>query len=363
MEQEEKQEPLKVGIIGTGFGSVVQYPGFVEHPGFEPVAIAGRHHSKTATIAKRLGVAHHFTNWRELLEMEELDVVSICTPPHLHHEMTIESLKAGKHILCEKPLSTNLAHAQEMQDHVEESGLIAMVDLVFRYIPSRAYMVELIKNGYLGDIYQFDITVRNASRLNPRTRGYNWWSSLKQGGGVLNALGAHYIDFLFQIFDKIDGVSGMTATHIPKRLNKLTGRMKTVSADDAFISLFDIGQDCLASMNISSTTPFGRGPRIEVFGSEGTLVMLEDQTLIGGKIGEDDELKHLEIPENLRLDLKTDPNHLLVPPFIKLLDEFQKSVKTGRSLHPNFEDGLKVQRVLDAIRQSTKQHKWVDLRD
>ena len=101
--------------------------------------------------------------------------------------------------------------------------------------------MELIKSGYLGDIYQFDISVRTPSRLNPRKRGYNWWSEIKQGGGILGALGSHYIDYIYQIFDDIKGVSGKTSIHIKKRLNKLTGKMSNVSADDAFVCQIDVG--------------------------------------------------------------------------------------------------------------------------
>jgi len=355
----DSDDILNVGIIGTGFGSVVQFPGFQKHSGFNPIAICGRHSSKTKKIAKNLGIDNHFTDWRKLMAMDEIDVISIVTPPNLHHQMTMAAFDAGKHVLCEKPLSTSMEHAQEMKARADESGLIAMIDLVFRYIPSRAYLVELINNGYVGDIYQMDITVRNSSRLNPRTRGYNWWSSQKQGGGVLNALGSHYIDFMLQVLPNIQRVSGQTAIQIPKRLNKMTGRMKKVTSDDSFVSIFDLGQNCLATMNISTTTPFGSGPRVEVFGSEGTLIMLEDQTLIGAKLGEDENFSKLPIPESLKLNLEIDPNHLLVPPFVRLLDEFYKSIKTGRSLHPNFDDGLATQEIIDAIRESSRLKKWI----
>jgi predicted dehydrogenase len=360
---EENQDPLKVGILGTGFGSVVQYPGFLKHPGFDPIAIGGKHEAKTKKIASSKGIQNFHTNWRDLIKIEELDLISIVTPPHLHHEMSMAAFDAGKHVLCEKPLSTDLKTAEEMYTRSEDSGLIAMLDLVFRYIPSRAYLVELIKNGYLGEIYQIDITVHNDSRLNPRTRGYNWWSSSDHGGGVLKALGSHYIDFLLQACGEITEVSAKTATHIPKRLNKLTGKMKKVTSDDAFVALFNVGSEALASMKISSTTAYGRGPKIEAYGSEGALVMLEDQTLVGGKIGENDKLSRITIPKNLKLNLEMKDEHILVPPFMRLLDDLQKSVKSGRSLHPNFEDGMKIQKIIEGITKSSEDNTWIEIAD
>ncbi|MHA2501893.1 MAG: Gfo/Idh/MocA family protein [Candidatus Kariarchaeaceae archaeon] len=358
----EEQDPLRVGIVGTGFGSIVQFPGFLHHPGFEPTVLVGRHETKTKKIAELRGIGNYSTDWKKIVESDEIDAISVVTPPSMHHEMTMAALDAGKHILCEKPLASTLDEAVLMKNRSEDSGLITMVDLVFRFIPSRAHMIELIKNGYVGEIYQVDITVRNDSRLNPRTRGYNWWSSKKMGGGVLNALGSHYIDFLLQICD-IQRVSARTATHIPKRLNKLTGKMKKVTADDAFVALFDIGDDQLSTMKISSTTGYGRGPRIEIYGSEGALIMQEDQSLFGGKLGEDEVPTRLEIPEQLKLNMELQDEHILVPPFTRLLDEFQKSIRSGRSLHPNFEDGVRIQQIIEAISTSSSKKKWVEIKE
>ncbi|MHA2252106.1 MAG: Gfo/Idh/MocA family protein [Candidatus Kariarchaeaceae archaeon] len=357
---DENDTQLKVGIIGTGFGSVIQYPGFQQHPLFDPIIISGKYKSKTERIGARLGIDEITTNWTDLLDNPEIDVISIATPPNLHKEMAIAALEAGKHVLCEKPLALNTKEAEQMLEAAEDSGLVAMLDLEFRYMPSRAYMAELINTGFCGEIYQLDISIKNPSRLNPRSRGYNWWSDKNSGGGILAALGSHYIDFILLAFGQINAVVGKTNIHIPKRLNKLSGKMVKVTADDSFTCLMDIGNSAQAHLKINTTTAYGQGTRIEVYGSEGTLVLLEDQTLIGGKIGSDKNLKQMSIPRRNLLERKNNEHNLLAP-FKSLLNDFSMGVKRGSSPHPNFEDGLEIQKVIDAIRQSNDSRSWISI--
>ena len=354
------EDVLKVGIVGTGFGSVVQFPSFKHNQNFDPVAIVGKHKTKTEKIATKIGASKSYTDWKLLIEDKDIDVISIVTPPNLHKEMAIAAFDAGKHVLCEKPLSMNTNEAKEMVEAAEDSGLVAMVNLEFRYIPSKAYFAELINMGYLGEIFQFDITVRNPSRLNPRIRGYNWWSDKNAGGGILFALGSHYIDYMNLLFGEVNRVCGQTVTHIPKRLNKLTGKMQKVSADDAFTCLFDVGDGILSSMKISTTTAFGRGARIEAYGSEGTLILTENDKIYGAKVGDEGNLKHLPIPANHQLE-KLNGDHYLVPPLTSLLNDFASGVKRGSSPHPNFEDGLKVQQILDGIKESNRRNRWISI--
>ncbi|OLS27949.1 MAG: hypothetical protein HeimC2_09770, partial [Candidatus Heimdallarchaeota archaeon LC_2] len=184
------------------------------------------------------------------------------------------------------------------------------------------------------------------------------WSEKNQGGGILSALGSHYIDYLYQIFDDIKGVSGKTSIHIKKRLNKQTGKMGSVTADDAFQCQFDVGNEILCSMKISSTSPFGKGSRIEAYGSEGSLILLENNQIIGGKIGEDKELKHIPTLNKFLMP-RTNGEHYLIPAFTSLLSDFAHGVARGSSPHPNFKDGLKIQKCMKAIRDSHEKKKWI----
>ncbi|MDH5404489.1 MAG: Gfo/Idh/MocA family oxidoreductase, partial [Candidatus Heimdallarchaeota archaeon] len=302
---------IKVGVIGTGFGYSVQWPAFVNHPLFEPIAISGQNAKKTKVLGKKLNAKYITSNWQEIIDNPEVDLVSITTPPHLHKEMAIAALKANKHVLCEKPLALSVADAEEMCDVADESGLVAMIDLEFRFLPERLYFTELVNNGYIGDLYNVDITVNSSVRINPRHQGYNWWSERKQGGGVLYALGSHYLDFLLHSFGNINTVSGRTTTNIKKRLSKIDGKMKPVTSDDYFNCILEFQNEGIATVKISTTSGFGRGARVEAYGSEGVLIIDEHRNLYGGKIGEDDLLKKIDLPTGNFLE-KVDTDHNLV---------------------------------------------------
>ena len=354
-------EVLKTAIIGTGFGSVVQYPAFLDHSNFNPTTIVGQHKSKTMKIAQRLNIPKNSIDWEEVVKDSELDVISVASPPFLHKNMVLTSFAEGKHVICEKPLATSVSDAQEMVDAANESGLTAMIDLEFRYMPSKLHFMELIKSRYIGDIFEFHVTVRTPSRLNPRKHGYNWWSNKNKGGGMLNALGSHYIDLIYILFDDIKGVQGQTSIHIKSRLNKKTSKMKEVTADDSFHAQFDLGNDTLCSMRLSATSPFGKGSRVEAYGSEGALVMLENDQIFGGKIGEDKDMKHIPHPSKFQT-IRKENEHYLIPAFKGLLNDFANGVSRGNSPHPNFQDGLKIQKCVDAIIESENKKKWVHIK-
>ncbi len=351
---------LKVGIIGTGFGSLVHYPGFQLHPDFDPIIIAGQDPQKTKVIAKRIDAPQWSTNWKEVVSNPEIDVVSIVTPPKYHSEMVLSAIEENKHVLCEKPLSVTLKDAERMRNSIEEHGLIGMVNLEFRYIPNRSYLLELLKSGYIGEIRDFTIILRNSSRINPRKRGYNWWSEKSEGGGVLFSIGSHYIDLLIQVFGRIDRVYGQPVTHVKKRLNKKTGKMKQVSADDSFSAIFEIAGTTSGIMQASSVSPFGKGTTIEFYGEEGCLSIDEHGRVWGGRLSEDDKPKLLKIPSNHSIP-HFENVHPLVGPFYKLLHDFSAGIKTGRSLSPNFTDGYNLQRVLVALQSSASSKKAMSL--
>ena len=138
---------LRVAILGTSFGRLVQAPAFQRHPGFELVAIAGRDREKTSRIAGELGVAAAYDDWRELLRRESPDVVSIVTPVFLHHPMMVAAAEAGAHVLCEKPTALHRFQAAAMRDAAALAGRVAGINHEFRFLPARRLATELVRQG------------------------------------------------------------------------------------------------------------------------------------------------------------------------------------------------------------------------
>ena len=134
---------VRIGVIGVGFGSVVHIPAF-QSEGLEVVAVCARNEARAEAAANFFNIPHVFSDFQRMLEMPDLDAVSIVTPPALHHEMALAALNAGKHVLCEKPFALNSVQAREMWEASEASGLTAMICHEFRFAASRMQVKELI---------------------------------------------------------------------------------------------------------------------------------------------------------------------------------------------------------------------------
>src|SRR5438067_11884353 len=165
---------LRVGIVGTGFGSSVHVPAFKTAPDFEVVAIVSGHKDNAERVAREHGIGWWGDDYRAMLrEVAELDVVSIATPGGLHHEMVLASAEAGKHILCEKPFATSLDQAREMLAAVTRASVGHAVNHEFRMIPARAAFRRMVAEGFLGAPFDIRALLDMGMILNP-TRKWNW---------------------------------------------------------------------------------------------------------------------------------------------------------------------------------------------
>ncbi len=350
-------EKLNVGIIGTGIGYHVHLPAYQALSAFDVTYICGQNNEKTQKIAEQIYCENFTTDWKELIESPNVDIISIATPPHVHYDMVMYAIENEKHILCEKPLAMNKIQTQKIVEAASESGLINMINLEFRYLPKRAYITELVRSGYLGDIYSININLCTPDRINPIESYYDWWSNKSEGGGMLYNVAPHYIDFILNITGSIDKVLGKLITNINRRINPASGRMKSVSSDD-IIKSFMTSDKANISMKLDSTCPFGKGINIELYGNEGAIILDEDGKLLGGKLGEDRNYKKIDLPDNFLIP-EFPFRYPLVQPMIQLLRDFERGVRIGRSPHPNFIDGHNIQVIIDAIRQSDKEEKWI----
>ncbi len=161
----------RVAVIGTGFSDQVQIPGFRLHPRFKVVAVAGRNSRRTQAVAEKFALAKWYTDWREMIGSgkKDFDAISIVTPPYLHREMTLTAFEAGLHVLCEKPMALNVEEAQQMLDVARKTGITAMIDHEFRYLPVRQHSGELIRNGYIGKLRRITITVHRGLLCGSKT--------------------------------------------------------------------------------------------------------------------------------------------------------------------------------------------------
>ena len=351
-------EPVRVGVIGTGFGAAVHIPALQYLPETEVVAVCSRRTERANTIAARYGIASAVTDFRAMVRDPEIDAVIVASPPHLHHQMSLAALEAGKHVLCEKPMARNLAETRDMVKMAEQVGAVAMINHEFRFLPVRARVKELIDEGYLGEPHAATLHVYRSSLADPEGRPFGWLMEQDKAGGMLGATGSHHVDALRWWFGEIHAVAGAMATKIKRRRLPDSSAMATVDADDNFAVLLRFANGALATIQVSATAVADAGEEITLSGSDGMLLVHGDGRLYGARRGET-AIKELQIPERLAGGIP-DFSHFLAHPTTLLIREWVAAIRRGVTSAPTFADGAKVQEVLDGVSRSSQQGRWID---
>jgi predicted dehydrogenase len=337
-------ERLRVVLLGTGFGRLVQAVAFQRHPGFELVGIAGSDPEKTRRIAAELGIPESSGDWRALIARVGPELVSIATPVDLHHPMMLAALEAGAHVLCEKPTALHRFQAAEMRDRAAEAKRVAAINHEFRNFPARRAALALVEAGGIGTPRRGEILGRYPIWPRPESRGMTWLSDATRGGGILGALGSHHTDALRLFFG--EPRSALASVRVDQSWR---GEVQA-TADDGCTVHYEFEGGATALIDMSATTPY-RWERFEIHGSEASL-RWDDNGYRLWRITVGKEPEELEIPEAFRLTPREgDP--ALVAPFGVLIDRLHRAVCRGEPMQPNFDDAVAVQSALDAARASS----------
>jgi predicted dehydrogenase len=345
----------RVGIIGVGFGAAVYAPAFASE-GWDVVALCSRNAQNARKAADAAGVPDIHTDPLELIRRNDIAAIGIVTPPVAHAELAIAALEAGKHVLCEKPFAFDATQGQAMLEAAKRTGRTAMVGHEFRHTPQRAYVRQLLDEGYVGRFLLCTIVLYLDRYVTREPRPLTWLARRADGGGILGALGSHYVDALRHWFGDVATVSGRLFTLRPDVVDPASGRIVQAETDDAFMFTLDFVKGGTATMIASFAATPARGARLVVMGDRGTLIAdqpgpnpMEDGTVIGSRDGA--PLQPLATPPQL-MPLTDTRDHRLAA-FRLLVRDFTRGIDEGTSPAPNFEDGLKCQQVLDAVRESS----------
>jgi predicted dehydrogenase len=335
---------FRVVILGTGFGRTVQAAAFQRSPGFELVGIAGSDPDKTRRIAGELGIPESSGDWRELLARLKPDLVSIATPPFLHHPMMLEALAGGAHVLCEKPTALHRFQAAEMRDRAAAGGKVAAMNHEFRFQSARRAALTRVRAGDIGEPRRGEILGRYSLWTRPESRGMTWLADHTRGGGILGALGSHHTDALRLFFGE-----PLTALATVRIDQPWRGESRA-TADDGCTVQYEFAGGATGLIDLSATAPY-RWERFEIHGAEASLRWDESGEhlwrIVVGK-----EPEELEIPAPFRLARQAgDP--ALVAPFGVLLGRLERALRGGEPMQPNFDDAVAVQSALDAARASS----------
>ena len=356
--------PLRIGVIGVGFGATVHVPAF-QSEGWDVRTVWSRRADRSRAAAAELGVPDADEDWRSLIARGDIDAVAITTPPAAHHEQVMAALAAGKHVLCEKPFALNAGEAAEMRDAAAARGLTAMVAHEFRFAPQRAQIRLLLEEGAIGtpQLVSAELLLGRAAPETPPAATWGAWTA--EGGGVLGALGSHYIDGFRHWFGDVATASGTLTTLRPARRDPETNAPVRADADDAFTFTLTFASGVILTMTASIAVSPGPGGRIAIAGSDGVLMALQrggnpepDGVVLAGKAS-DRALAPLEMPERFR-PFDDDRDQRLMA-FRLLVREFERGIRTATSPAPNFDDAHACQAVLDAVRLSAREGRRVPL--
>ena len=383
---------LGVGLVGYAFMGAAHSQAWRTAPHFfdlplhpEMTVLAGRDAAKVADAAQRLGWSSVETDWRRVIQRDDVQLVDVCTPGDTHAEIAIAALDAGKHVLCEKPLANTVAEAEAMAEAAARAagnGVRSMVGFTYRRVPAIALARQLVAEGRLGDIrhvraqYLQDWIADPAAPMSWRLE------KEKAGSGALGDIGAHIIDLTQYITgQRLTGVSALLETFVkqrplPTETGKLGGvggsEMGTVTVDDAavFLGRFDGG--ALASFE---ATRFALGRknaiRIEINGSAGSLAFdFEDMNLLHFYDGTEPAET-----AGFRRILVTEPVHPYIAAwwpaghglgyehgFTHQVVDLVTAIAKDEDPTPSFADGLQVQRVLDAVERSAGNNStWTEI--
>ncbi len=373
------KKPLRIGLVGYGFmgrahsNAFLQAPRFFDLP-YQPVlkAVCARNDQRAGAFAANWGYESVERDWRALVARDDIDLVDIASPNDTHAEIAIAAAKAGKMVLCEKPLARSAADALQMVEAVEAAKVPNMVWYNYRRVPAVTLIKGLLDEGRFGKIFHYrakflqDWTI---SQDLPQGGEGLWRLDLSvAGSGVTGDLLAHCIDTALWLNGPIAEVTAITETFIKERTHTLTGKVAPVGIDDAsaFLCRFENG-----SLATFEATRYARGHKalytLEINGEHASAAWdlhdlhrveffdhRDESRLRGWKSihltdGDHPYMKRWWVP-----GLQIGYEHTFTHQFA----DFLEALGEGRAASPTFRDGLATDKVTDAVLASARSRRW-----
>lgn len=356
---------IGIGIVGAGFARTTQIPGFQNCEGARVVAITSRHRENAERVAQEFGIDTVTNDWRELVQRDDVDLVSVVTPPATHMEITLAALAHGKTVLCEKPMAMNAGEAKLMTEKAREAGVLALIDHELRFLKSRQKMLAMLREGQIGNMRHCNYLFRSDYR-GVLDRQWDWWSDSAMGGGTLGAIGSHAIDsFRWLLGADISEVCCMLSTHIAKRSDQ-SGQLREVTTDDEAKLMFrfadsPLGENVTGTASLSVVESGKYENRLEVFGTKGALMVEENGDLSHSPAGSG-SWKPIEVePGEIAPGMREASWSRGFTAFSAAIVDALRAGRTTVSGAATFEDGHVIQHVLDAARASHASGCWTRL--
>ncbi len=371
---------IRIGLIGTGFMGRTHSNGYNRLKNFFPdlqhtpvlQAVCSRNEASVKAFAEQWGYASYETDWRALIARDDIDAVDICTPNDTHAEIAIAAAKAGKMILCEKPLSRTLAEGEQMVVEIEKAGVANTVWYNYRRLPAVSLAKQIIDSGKLGKIFHYRANFLQDWTISPdlpQGGAGTWRLDVEAAGsGVTGDLLAHCIDTAMWLNGGIEDVSAVTETFIKERVHSGTGKVQKVGIDDACIFHCHFAN---GSLGLFESTRYARGHKalytFEINGEHASLRWdLHD-------------LNRLEMYDHADASITRGWKSILVTDgdqpymdkwwvpgltigyehsFVHQAADFFKALDQGTPCSPTFREALQTQKVCESVIDSANSKAW-----
>ena len=343
---------IRIGLIGTSGYAKLMLHTLVNHADAEFAAICGRTRSRATELAAEYQIEQLFTDYHDMIKHGRLDGIMVAAPDDLHFEMTMAALDAGLHVLCEKPMATNIEQAQQMLEAAEQAGVKHMIEFSWRWMPHYQYLHQLVADGFVGRGYHCHYRFLSNSA---RHRDYAWRIDPRRSLGVLGDLGSHMVDLALWISGDIRSVSANLAAF--SAWTDTAGQPFTGANESALLAVeFADGAQGMIHVSTVAHLAARRREQFVTLHGEGGSLEVEWRVFGGAEKGlalrgcrqNDEDFQVLPIPDKYLQGVEVGEviqvfrQHLVGPRL------FVDAIRHDYQPTPSFAQGLKVQQVLEA---------------
>jgi predicted dehydrogenase len=360
---------IRLGYVGanihSNWASQSHYPALQASPNVELTAVCTSRPESAEEAREALGAKLAFSDYREMVVSPEIDAVAVVIKVPGHYGPTRAAIEAGKHVYTEWPLGRTTGEAEELAALARSKGVITAVGLQSRVSPTLMFMKEQIESGYVGDVLACHVScIRDGALKRPSNR--TWQRDFNQGANTLTIANGHVIDALRFVAGNFTSVTSMVTTQSPKWYETDTQQYVDVTSPDNVLVNGKLQSGAVASVHVAAAPWAGSGFRMEIYGSEGTLIATGDvssqrgQTLRLQAAKGSHELTDLDVPEYFAAvpaDFpRGDPYNVG-----QMYALFAEAISTGQSRMPTFDTAVDLHHFLDKIKQASDAGRALDL--
>lgn len=374
---------FNVGIVGFGFIGKVHAYGYVNLPLFyDPVPLRAKithvvaSRQETAEKAREtIGAEVASTDYRAVTENPAIDIVHVCTPNHLHKEALLSAIKHQKHIYCDKPLVANHREAEEIRQALTGYRGVAQMTFQNRFFPATMRAKQLIDAGMLGDILDFRASYLHGGSASPDAPA-KWKLTAAAGGGVIADLASHVLDLIDWLIGPFGSVMAATKIAYPERPSADDPAQKVaIDAEDAVVLLAQMQSGALGTIEATKiATGTEDELRLEIHGSLGAIrfngmdahhLEVYDATQPDQPLGGLRGWNRVDAGQRYPSPAASFPSPKAsigwIRSHVACLENFLEAVAAGRPAEPGLEQGIRVQHLMECVRQSSATKRWVNV--